>query len=120
ENPIFDLEKFMFDGYAKFGVVFPNILNLSFLFDDTPATPTTLRSWSINRYFGFYIEDIDPITSISPYIPVKLKSDIYMDPLDQNTILSKSSSYPFADGGSDSTFALGAYYVEYLGNFYQI
>jgi hypothetical protein len=42
ENPIFDLEKFVFDGYQRNKVVFPNIINFSFLFDDTPATPTEL------------------------------------------------------------------------------
>ena len=120
ENTIFDLEKFIFDGYAKNGVVFPNILNLSFLFDDTPATKTSLRKWSINRYFGFYLENIDLVSIISPYLPVKLKSDIYIDPSNKNTLRCSSSTYPFDDNKSDADFSKKDYYVEYLGNFYKV
>jgi len=120
ENTIFDLEKFIFDGYSKNGVVFPNILNLSFLFDDTPATKTSLRKWSINRYFGFYLDNIDLVTTISPYSPVKLKSDIYIDPSNKNTLRCSSSTYPFDDNRSDIDFSKKEYYVEYLGNFYKV
>lgn len=118
ENTIFDIEKFVFDGYMKNKVVFPNILNMSFLFDDTPATKDSLRKWSINRYYGFYMNDIDLITSISPYLTVKLKSDIYID--SNNTLKSYTSDYPFDDNKSDSDFSKKEYYVEYLGNFYKV
>ena len=120
ENALYDLEKFIFDGYSTNGIVFPNIINFSFLFNDTPATPTTLRNWSINRYFGFYIENMDLVTSISPYSPPPLKSDIYMDPLSKNTLRTTSSTYPFADNKSEDTFNDRVYYIEYLGNFYQV
>lgn len=118
ENAIFDLEKFVFDGYAKNRVAFPNILNMSFLFDDTPATKDSLRKWSINRYYGFYLNDMDLVTSISPYLTVKLKNDVYID--SNNTIRSYTSNYPFDDNKSDSDFSKKEYYVEYLGNFYKI
>jgi hypothetical protein len=118
ENAIFDLEKFIFDGYAKNRVVFPNILNMSFLFDDTPATKTSLRKWSINRYYGFYLDDMDLVTSISPYLTVKLKSDVYID--STNTLKSHTSNYPFDDNKSDLDFSKKEYYVEYLGDFYKI
>lgn len=120
ENTVFDLEKFIFDGYAKNGVVFPNILNFSFLFDDTPATKLSLRKWSINRYFGFYLDNIDLITTISPYIPPKLKQDVYIDPSNKNTLRCSSSSYPFDDNKLDTDFSKKEYYVEYLGNFYKV
>lgn len=119
ENTIFDLEKFIFDGYQRNKVVFPNIINFSFLFDDTPATPTSLRKWSLNRYFGFYLKDIELVTSISPYIPIELKPDIYID--SNNNIKSLfTGNYPFADKKSESTFGDRYYYVEYLGNFYKV
>jgi hypothetical protein len=119
ENPIFDLEKFVFDGYQRNKVVFPNIINFSFLFDDTPATPTSLRKWSLNRYFGFYLKDIELVTSISPYIPIELKTDIYID--SNNNIKSLSTgNYPFNDKKSEDTFNTRSYYIEYLGNFYKV
>ena len=118
ENTIFDLEKFIFDGWSKNGVVFPNIINLSFLFDDTPATKTSLRKWSLNRYYGFYLNNLDLVTSISPYKTPKLKDDIYID--STNTLISSSSKYPFDDNKSDIDFTKGEYWVEYLGNFYKV
>ena len=118
ENPIFDLEKFVFDGYQRNKVVFPNIINFSFLFDDTPATPTGLRKWSLNRYFGFYLKDMELVTAISPYIPIKLKSDIYID--ENNNIKSSTGNYPFDDKKSEDTFNSRSYYIEYLGNFYKV
>lgn len=118
ENPIFDLEKFVFDGYQRNKVVFPNIINFSFLFDDTPATPTELRKWSLNRYFGFYLKDMELVTAISPYIPIKLKSDIYID--ENNNIKSSTENYPFDDKKSEDTFNSRSYYIEYLGNFYKV
>ena len=118
ENPIFDLEKFVFDGYQRNKVVFPNIINFSFLFDDTPATPTELRKWSLNRYFGFYLKDMELVTAISPYIPIKLKSDIYID--ENNNIKSSTGNYPFDDKKSEDTFNSRSYYIEYLGNFYKV
>jgi hypothetical protein len=118
ENPIFDLEKFISDGYQRNQVVFPNIINFSFLYDDTPATPASLRKWSLNRYFGFYLKDMELVTAISPYIPIQLESDIYID--ENNNIKSLSKSYPFIDKKSESDFTNRSYYVEYLGNFYKV
>jgi len=58
ENTLFDFEKLFTDGYQINKLVYPQILNFTFLFDDTPATPASLRKWSMNRYSGFYLEDI--------------------------------------------------------------
>lgn len=118
ENPIFDLEKFISDGYQRNKIVFPNIINFSFLFDDTPATPVALRKWSLNRYFGFYLNNIELVTSVSPYMPITLKSDIYID--ENNNIKSISKLYPFDDNKKEDTFKDRIYYIEYLGTFYKV
>lgn len=70
---IFQLEENITNRWRDLGLIFPNILNIKFLFDDTPATPSTLRPWSINRFVGFYIDQIDIINSVSPYKPFDLK-----------------------------------------------
>ena len=114
EKEIFEFEKFIFDGYKNNKVVFPNILNFSFLFDDTPADEYTLKKWSMNRYYGFYIDSMDKITSLSPYTPPKLKSDVII--IDGNIISSLSGYYPFVDDWMDST----PFYVEYEGNYYKV
>lgn len=113
EKEIFEFEKFIFDGYRKNKVVFPNILNLSFLFDDSPSDKNELRTWSINRYYGFYIDNMVLYKTISPYIPPFLKSDVVIG---DNNILQSISTDPFINGYIDDI----DYYVEYNGNYYKI
>jgi len=88
ENTIFDFERFIFDGYKVNKVIHPQILNFSFLFDDTPATPTTLRKWSLNRYSGFYLDDLELIDTITPFTTPILKEDIEI--LAENILYSPS------------------------------
>lgn len=114
EKEIFELEKFVFDSYKNNKVVFPNILNLSFLFDDTPSTPEIKRKWSINRYYGFYLEDLEFVTSISPYITIGLQTDIKV--LNGNILYSATSSNPFVQDWTDKK----PFYVEYNGTYYKV
>ncbi len=113
EKEIYEFEKFTFDGYKNNKVVFPNILNLSFLFDDTPANSDTLRKWSINRYFGFYLDDMIQVKTISPYITPFLKPDVVV--LDNNILYSVTGD-PFVEGFLEQNM----YYVEYLGEYYKV
>jgi len=113
EKEIFEFEKFIFDGYKNHKVVFPNILNLSFLFDDTPATSDRLRKWSINRYYGFYLEDMIKVKTISPYITPFLKSDVVIQ---SGNFLYSNSGDPFMEGFFDHK----VYYIEYLGEYYKV
>jgi hypothetical protein len=113
EKEIFEFEKFIFDGYKNHKVVFPNILNISFLFDDTPATTDRLRKWSINRYYGFYLDDMVRVKTLSPYITPFLKSDVVIQ---SDNFLYSSSGDPFMEGFLDHK----VYYVEYLGEYYKV
>ncbi len=113
EKEIFEFEKFVFDGYQNNKVVFPNILNMSFLFDDTPANSDTLRKWSINRYFGFYLDDMVKAKTISPYITPFIKSDAVVQ---TGNLLYSPSGDPFVEGFMDHKI----YYVEYDGEYYKV
>jgi hypothetical protein len=114
EKEIFELERFVFDSYKRNKIVFPNIVNLNFLFDDEPATPDEKRKWSINRYFGFYLDDLELITTLSPYITPFLKDDVVI--LDGNVIYSPTNEDPFVEGFSFER----PFYVEYNGNYYTV
>ena len=110
EREIFEFEKTIFDGYKNNKVVFPNILNFSFLFDDTPATSDSFRKWSINRYYGFYLDDMIKVKTMSPYITPFIKS---------NSIIYSGNIFisdPFVEGFSDNK----VYYVEYQGEYYKV
>lgn len=99
ERLIFDFEKYIFDGYSENKIIHPQIINFSFLYDDTPATGTSLRKWSINRYCGFYIDDLELVESISPFILDPVKNDVEIL---ENNILYSPSGDPFLEGFKDS------------------
>lgn len=74
-TPIFRSEEFMSELWESNSLLYPHILNLKFLFNDKPATPTSLRNYSLNRYIGFYVDNKDEIGFISPYKGYDLNVD---------------------------------------------
>ncbi len=113
EKEIFEFEKMVFDGYQNNSIVFPNILNLSFLFDDTPANSDSFRKYSMNRYYGFYLDDMIQVKTLSPYITPFIKTDAVIL---ENNILYSPTGDPFMEGFLDHK----VYYVEYLGEYYKV
>ena len=53
-SPQLKLEKYVTEGFERNNVIYPKILNLEFLFDDTVSD-----QYSFNRYLGFYCNAID-------------------------------------------------------------
>lgn len=114
EQPYFDFQKMVFEMYANSGVVHPNILNLSFLFDDQPSTKNSLRKWTINRYYGFYFDDIEFVQGISLYQPELLSPNIIID---QNNILTSTSSpSPFLEEWKIRDYT----WIQIQGEFYKV
>ena len=114
ENTYSDFEKHIYDGYMQNSVVFPHILNLSFLFDDYPATPTNSREWSLNRYMGFYLDSFDLYKSVNSYILPDLNNDLEIT--NGNIIISISNFNPFIDLYENIEYP----YIEINGLFYKI
>lgn len=114
EKEIFELEKFVFDCWKTNEVVFPNIINFSFLFDDTPSTPEIIKKWSLNRYFGFYLDEMELHTTISPYITPFLKDDVEIQA--NNILFSASNQNPFVL----DFVVTRPFYIEYRGEYYQV
>jgi hypothetical protein len=114
ENTYSDFEKHIYEGYMQNSVVFPHILNLSFLFDDYPATPTTSREWSLNRYMGFYLDSFDLYKSVNSYILPNLNTDLKIT--NGNIIISVSNFNPFVDLYENIEYP----YIEIGGLFYKI
>jgi len=88
-----ELHKEITKKFEQSGIIFSNIINLSFLFDDTPATPLSLRKWSLNRYVGFYFDKLELVMTISPTELPSLKSDVSINRL--NIIETQSGEPPF-------------------------
>jgi len=95
ENPHFKLEEFITENYKNNELIFPNIANFKFLFDDTPASPFEFKKYTLNRYFGFYV-DLDLVKTITPYIGtplidnLKIENNIFM-----STSQTTGSTMPF-------------------------
>lgn len=109
-----DFEKLIIDGYKNTKVVYPHILNMSFLFDDTPATPTSLKKWSLNRYMGYYLDSLELVKYVSPYLLPQVKKDVVID--ENNLLYSLSEQNPL-----EQTFRrIENLYIEVDGQFYKI
>lgn len=113
ENTLFDFEKLFFDGFKVNKVIHPQLVNFSYLFDDTPATPNSLRKWSINRYSGFYLDDMDLVDCLNPYSLPMLKDDVQI--LEGNELFSPTGD-PFTLGFKDNVDM----WVEYNGEFHKV
>jgi len=114
ENTFFDTDKYIFDSWKNKKIIYPFIFNLSFLFDDTPATPTSLRKWSLNRYMGFYFDKIEFYEELSPNDITPLSDDVFIGP--NNELKTTSGSTPFSDPDSTTSFP----YVEVDGVRYKV
>jgi hypothetical protein len=115
ECELFELEKFVFNKYKQNEIVFPNILNLSFLFNDEPSDDDGVRNWSVNRYYGFYLNDMVLSYSLSPHAPYPLREDAVV--IEGNLLFSESNpENPFVD---DWDFDFPRY-VEFRGEHFKV
>lgn len=53
-SPLKYFEKFVTGGFERNGIIYPNILNIEFIFDDDSS-----EIYDFNRYVGFYINKIE-------------------------------------------------------------
>ena len=112
EYPHYHFEKFMTSQWYKNGVIYPHILNLKFLFDDTPATPDKLKKWTINRYYGFYMDSKELVTTLTSYKSPTVISGLTI----YNNIFKIGDIALSGNPFSDTTWSdTGNYYI-YVGD----
>jgi len=113
ENTFHGMNSYLYDLYSSNSIAFPNILNISFLFDDTPSTPLAVNKWSLNRYMGFYFDDLELFKRVTVYRPIELVSGITV--LDNNVLSHPGFDTPFIDANLASI-----YYIEIDGIYSQV
>lgn len=117
EQPHFKLEKEILNSFRSNDLIFPNILNIKYLFNDVPASPNKINNYSLNRYYGFYIDSLEFVTNLTSYITptiktgITLNNNIFVD-LSGNTI----GESPFIEG----YYADKTYWVQYNNDFYKV
>ena len=121
EQPHFRMEKTIIDGFKDNKLIYPHILNLKFLFNDVPSSPNETLDFSMNRYYGFYIDNLEFVTNITSYITPELKQGVYL----YNNIFclgqingkpNEMIESPFVEGFLDGK----DYWIQYENNFYQV
>jgi len=116
EQPHFKLETEILNSFRNNNLIYPNILNMKFLFNDVPATPDNINNYSINRYYGFYIDSLELVTKLTSYITPDIKPGYYL----QNNIFMfngvVSNESPFVEG----FYPNKTYWIQYMNEFYNV
>lgn len=114
QNPYSDSDKYFTDFWSSERMSYPFIFNFSFLFDDEPGTPTSLRKWSLNRYYGFYFDKLEFYQEISPNALPDVEDDSYIDA--NNILKTRSGKQPFSDPDNLTNYP----YIEIEGIRYKV
>ena len=122
EQPHFKLEKELTNFFRDNNLIYPNILNIKFLFNDTPANPNTFKNYSLNRYYGFYIDKLEFISNLTSYVTPDLKSGLNL----VNNIFCSGTTIdgkpnqiiesPFVEGFKPNK----SYWIHYDDDFYEV
>lgn len=116
EQPHFKLEKTITNGYRDNSLVFPNVWNLKFLFDDKPATPDEYRNYSINRYYGFYVDDLEFVTNLTSYITPTVKPGVTLN----NNIFVSGGTELIVTPFTEEFDVTKEYYIYWNDQFHQV
>ncbi len=118
EQPHFKLEKEILNSFRSNNLIYPHILNMKFLFNDVPSTPDKVKEYSLNRYYGFYVDKLELVSKLTSYITpelkngYKLKNNIFIDSVTGVEI----NESPFVEGFFDDK----TYWIQYENDFYQV
>ena len=110
DKPLIEANDFITDGFKRNNILCANLINLEFLFDDD-----TSEDYSVNRYFGLYVDDIDSgtgeISSITNNVITFSELNSLVDPNERSTAIPSNKQMT-------TTPTLG--YVNINGIFYKI
>jgi uncharacterized protein YerC len=120
EQPHFKLEKEILNSFRSNNLIFPHILNFKFLFNDVPANPININNYSLNRYYGFYVDQLDYVCSLTSYVTPQVKDGYYLSNnifgIYSGSTFIESTESPFIeDWKSDKN-----YWIQYVNDFYQV
>ncbi len=133
-TPIFRGEEYFTNLWQQNSIIYPDILNLKFLFDDLPATPTSLRYYTINRYIGFYVDEKVEVKTVTPFKGFDLKTNVLssiegLDGVETSEIpYLKDNVFVQEIGGRFYSFDPikngwkegNTYWIEWKGNYYRL
>lgn len=117
EQPHFRLEKEILDSFKNNNLIYPHILNLKFLYNDIPSSPDTVNNYSLNRYYGFYIDKLEFVTNLTSYITPQLKDGYKL----KNNIFVDANNNEVHDSPFIETWKPDKmYWIQYENEFYRV
>ena len=119
EKPYYEFERYISEGYERNSIIYPNIINFKFLFNDNRCNPFEKLYYTNNRYFGFYIDESVNVLNVSQYNTPLLKSDITITDNIFYTNGGDSSICPFIDETIVDTY-IYVYNNEIKGALYNV
>jgi len=100
------------DAFQENKIIYPNILNFEYKFDDEVTRLT--NPYSFNRYLGFY-GNLEKITELNVYNPPQLKENLKLS-VDNIFLLNGVPTDPFLGGFQSDK----SNYVEFSGDYYLV
>jgi len=110
DKPLIEANDFITDGFKRNKLAVANLLNIEFLFNDPTA-----EDYSVNRYFGLYVDDIDSGYGVPSFVNSgKINFRTLTSIVEPNIPYSAIPSYRMMS----STPTLG--YAKIDGNYFKI
>ncbi len=113
--PIFRMEEYVTSLYQKNNTIYPDIINMKFLFTDIPSTDTSVKEYNISRYAGFYANK-KLIDTITPYKLLPVKGNIIYDISIKSFVDNGKPAKPFDVVWNDNS----KYYVYIDSEYFQV
>ncbi len=114
--PIFRMEEYVTSLFEKNNTIYPDIINMKFLFSDIPSTDTSVKEYNMSRYAGFYANKIFKETlTVYKVQPIKNDNIIY-DISKKSFTENGEPTKPFNVVWNDET----KYYVYINNTYYQV
>jgi hypothetical protein len=88
--PIFRMEEYVSNLFKTNNTIYPDIINMKFLFNDIPSSPTSINEYTMNRYIGMYVNSKKLNKNITPYESLPVKTVVVYDTVEQSFINSEN------------------------------
>lgn len=117
-----DFNDIISNGYKNNNLIFPNILNISYLFNDISG----VDKWKLNQYSGYYMDDLEKSKTFTISNTFEIKDDFSYKIDENNCIYIDNSGVfdyniePFDFGYQKNNDFYNYIYVELFGIFYKV
>lgn len=111
-----ELEMILSNSFKNLNIAHPNIINISYTFNDDIKSKDDTEYWKWGSYIGFYIDNLEAVSKYFINIDFELKSNIKVNENNEIVDLNDDYVYPFLKTFNSNT----EYWIEYNGNKWEV